>query len=137
MINTLKRDYDIKVDWKGGLFVGIKLEWDYEKRTLDTHVPEFFSKALHKYQNKKPAKPQHAPAKAAPIQYGAKVQTTNADTPPLHISRQNPMNTRRRRHFFLVLQSNGSNNVSNHNLHCVMAIKTTENLEEEVKQFLD
>ena len=31
LINTLKKYYDVSVDWKGELFVGIKLKWDYKK----------------------------------------------------------------------------------------------------------
>ena len=37
LVSTLKKNYDITVDWKGELFVGTKLKWDYDKRTLDTH----------------------------------------------------------------------------------------------------
>ena len=73
LVNTLKKNYDITVDWKGDLFVEIKLEWDYKNRMLDTHVPGFVKKALDKYQHPTPKRQQHAPAKAAPIQYGAKV----------------------------------------------------------------
>jgi hypothetical protein len=51
LISTLRKDYEVTVDWKGELFVGIKLEWDYDKRTLDTHVPGFTKRALHKYQS--------------------------------------------------------------------------------------
>ena len=82
LISILKKDYEVTVDWKGDLFVGIKLEWDYDKRTLNTHVPGFTKRALHKYQHPAPNRPQHAPAQAAPIQYGAKVQTTQQDTSP-------------------------------------------------------
>ena len=82
LISTLKKDYDVTIDWKGELFVGIKLKWDYKNRTLDTHIPGFTKRALHKYQHPAPKRPQHAPAKAAPIQYGAKVQTTTHDTSP-------------------------------------------------------
>ena len=82
LVKTLKRHYDVTVDWKGELFLGIKLEWDYKNRTLDTHVPGFVQKALHKYQHPTPKKPHHAPAKAAPIQYRAKIQQTERDTTP-------------------------------------------------------
>ena len=34
--NTLKRWYDITVDWTGEKYVGITLKWDYKKQTLDT-----------------------------------------------------------------------------------------------------
>ena len=59
---TLRKHYDVTTDWKGELSVGIKLKWDYEKRTIDTHIPTFVPYALHKYQHPKPTKPQHAPA---------------------------------------------------------------------------
>ena len=74
LVKTLRKHYDVTTDRKGELFVGIKLKWDYEKRTLDTHTPTFVPKALHKYQHKKPTKPQHAPAKSVRIQYGAKIE---------------------------------------------------------------
>ena len=65
------------------MFVGIKLEWDYEKRILDMHVLGYVKNALHKYQHKGPAKPQHAPATEAPIAYGAKIQKATKDTSPI------------------------------------------------------
>ena len=125
------------IDWKGELFVGIKLEWDYKNRTLDTHIPDFVPKALHKYQHPKPAKPQHAPAKAVPIQYGAKVQTATTDTSP-HISAE------RIRHIQDVV---GTFAYYSRAVDPTMAAtmssiasrqsSATEKLEEEVKQFLD
>ena len=78
-VKTLRKNYYVAIDWKDELFVGIKLKWDYEKRTLDTHIQIFVPKALHKYQHPKPTKPQHAPAKSAPIQYGAKIQVEKKD----------------------------------------------------------
>ena len=41
-----------------------------------------WNKHYIKYNIKKPSKPQDAPAKAMPIQYGAKVQKTQTDTTP-------------------------------------------------------
>ena len=81
---TLEHHYDITVDWTGSKYVGISLKWDYENRTLDTSVPGFVNKTLHKLHHPKPSKPQHAPAKATPIKYGSKVQTaTPADNSPV------------------------------------------------------
>ena len=61
--------------------MGISLKWDYKNRTLDTSVPGFVSNKLNQFQHSPPSKPQHAPAKATPIQYGAKVQrATPSDT---------------------------------------------------------
>ena len=46
-VNTLKKWYEVTIDWKGGLYVGVgvKLEWDYANRMLDTHVPGFVKKS--------------------------------------------------------------------------------------------
>ena len=80
---TLERWYDVTVDWTGSKYVGISLKWDYKQRTLETSVPGFVNKALNKYQHPKPSKPQHAPAKADPIQYGSKSQQSKPeDTSP-------------------------------------------------------
>ena len=81
LVKTHIKHYDVTTDCKGELFVEIKLKWDYEK-ILGTHIPTFVPKALHKYQHPKPTKPQHAPAKAAPIQNGAKIQVEKKDTSP-------------------------------------------------------
>ena len=40
----------------------------------------FAKEALHQLQHPKPKKPVHAPSKAKPIQYGAKIQTVTKDT---------------------------------------------------------
>ncbi len=40
----------------------------------------YINKALTKYQHPKPVSPQHDPYKAAPIQYGARVQRVEVDT---------------------------------------------------------
>ena len=70
------------VDWQGKKYVGISLEWDYDARTLLTSVPGYVEKLLKKFGHPKPAKPQHAPATAAPIQYGTQIQTVTDDTSP-------------------------------------------------------
>ena len=75
LIQTLKKEYDITIDPQGQLFVGIKLKWDYERITLDTHIPNYVPAALNRYQHPKPSRPQHAPAKPTPTQYGSKIQT--------------------------------------------------------------
>ena len=41
---SLERHYNITVDWKGGNYVGIRLKWDYEARTLEASLPGFVKK---------------------------------------------------------------------------------------------
>ena len=78
----LERQYDVTVDGEGTKYVGINLKWDYHKRQLKKSVPTYVSEALHRIQHKTPDKHQHAPAKAIPIQYGAKVQRSKTDNSP-------------------------------------------------------
>ena len=77
---ALEEHYTVAVDYTGSLFCGIKLTWDYPRRTVSCSMPGYIDTALTKYQHTKPAVPQHAPYQAAPIQYGAKVQRVAADT---------------------------------------------------------
>ena len=82
LVKTLIKRYNVTTDWKGGLFVVIKLKWDYKKLTLYIRIPTFIPTALHKYQHPKPTKPQHVPVKAVHIQYGAKIQVEKKDKSP-------------------------------------------------------
>ena len=74
--STLEKYYNTTVDWSGSKYIEITLtlDWDYQHRTLETSVPSYVKKTLHELQHPMSAKPQHAPATAAPIQYGAKQQ---------------------------------------------------------------
>ena len=75
LYNTLHTYYPkLSIDWSGTLYCGITLEWDYKKRTVDLSMPHYIEKVLHKFQHNPPPTPQHAPYKARPIKYGAKVQ---------------------------------------------------------------
>jgi len=84
LISALEEHYKVVVDWKGSLFCGVKLTWDYINRYVTTHKPGYIKTALTKYQYPKPAVPQHTPNKATTIHYGAKVQRVEEDkSPPL------------------------------------------------------
>jgi hypothetical protein len=80
LVDTLEEQYNVAVDLMGSLFCGIQLTWNYMQGHIDCHMPDFINKALTKYQHPKQVTPQHAPYKAAPIQYGARVQRVEFDT---------------------------------------------------------
>ena len=42
LIRTLKNKYKITMDWTGGLYCGITLQWDYNQRTLDFSMPGYY-----------------------------------------------------------------------------------------------
>jgi hypothetical protein len=80
LVETLKEHYTIAVDFTGSLFCSIQLTWNYAQRHFNCHMPGYINKALTKYQHPKPVTPQHALYKAAPIQYGARVQRVKVNT---------------------------------------------------------
>ena len=41
LINSLKEEFTISEDWKGGFYFGINLKWDYDKLTLDISIPGY------------------------------------------------------------------------------------------------
>jgi hypothetical protein len=86
LCNTIKEHYDIMENWKGDLYSGINLEWNYTSRTCRLSMEGYIDTVLAKYNHQRPKKPVLSPYKAAPISYGAKVQyTDNEDTtPPLN-----------------------------------------------------
>ena len=85
LIAALKQDYEaVTVDWTGGLFCGITLQWDYSNRTVDLSMPGYVEKALNEFQKLPTSKPEHQPFHSKDVQYGVKSQMTDPlDTSPL------------------------------------------------------
>jgi hypothetical protein len=81
--NTIKEHYDLTENWKGDLYSGINLDWNYIKRTCRLSMEDYIDTVLTKYNHKRPKKPVLSPFKAAVINYGAKVQySEDSDTTP-------------------------------------------------------
>ena len=82
---ALEENYTITEDWTGGRYIGITLDWDYEKRQVHLSMPNYIGKALKQFQHIWNGKKQHAPYPSAPINYGAKKQyaTQESSAPAL------------------------------------------------------
>jgi hypothetical protein len=80
LVSLLQEHYSVAVDWTESLFCGVKITWDYINCRVDLHMPDYISEAHLKYQHQATSKPQHAPYKTTPIQFGAKMQTVTMDT---------------------------------------------------------
>ena len=78
-MSVLKEHYEMEEDWKGELYCGIFLKWNYEKRYVDIVMPNYVHKQLTKYMHNKPKRPQHCPYEPAPLQYGRKSQEKPVD----------------------------------------------------------
>ena len=85
LVNALKTKYQISEDWKGALYCGISLNWNYEgERYVDTYMPNYVNKQLAKYGHTKPKTCQHTPLQPLPRTYGKSAQIPNPpDETPL------------------------------------------------------
>ena len=135
---SLEHWYDITTDWSGDKYVGISLKWDYKNRILDTSVPGFVKSKLHEYQHPTPAKPQHAPSKAAPINYGAKVQQAKPADDSTPLSKEGIKIIQQGVGVF-AWYARAADTTMSKTLSSIAGrqAKATEKLEDEVKWFLD
>ena len=70
---TLENDYSVTTEWEGKRYIGITLDWDYERRQVHLSMPGYVKKALKQFQHVM-KKEQNQPFPSAPIKYGAKRQ---------------------------------------------------------------
>jgi hypothetical protein len=83
LMTTLKALYKVSVDWTGGQYCGLTLEWDYKKRTCNISMPGYIACALQRFSHPPPTKPQHSPHAWQKPSYGNKIQyAPNSDTSP-------------------------------------------------------
>ena len=73
LINALKDEYEIKTDWKGQLYCGISLDWNYEQGFVDTKMPGYAMKQIKKYKHKL-QKRRNTPLQPLPRKYGKAAQ---------------------------------------------------------------
>ncbi len=75
--------YDIVKVWKGDLYCGISLAWNYDKRHVNIAMPAYVAKQVLRNEHLHPTKPQHCPYNPNPIKYGQDNQATDPmDTSP-------------------------------------------------------
>jgi hypothetical protein len=81
LYNTLKAKYTVTANWAGDLFLGMKLDldWNYEKGHGNLSMPGYIAKALQCFNITPPTKPEHAPHRHTKPQYGAAIQYAELD----------------------------------------------------------
>jgi hypothetical protein len=80
LIEFIKKNYNISIDWTGSAYCGLTLEWDYKNRTVNLSMPGYIKTALNKYQHASPARPEHGPHTCNPPIYAAKTQYVANET---------------------------------------------------------
>ena len=78
LLAAIKEDYTVSVDWKGELYCGISLAWNYEKGYVDICMPDYVNKQLTRYNHPSPKRRQNTPFAPAPVVFGRAAQ----DLPP-------------------------------------------------------
>ena len=74
LLNALQQYYKITTDWTGNNYLGLHLDWNYQKNYVDISMPGYITKVLHKFKHVQPPKIQHAPHKWAEPVYGKQQQ---------------------------------------------------------------
>ena len=72
LIATLKKHYEVEIDWEGSLYCGISLDWHYSEGYLDISMPKYVGKQLARYAQPPPKRPHHCPYEPNPVHYGKK-----------------------------------------------------------------
>jgi hypothetical protein len=74
LITCLKEKYKLAKDWSGEPYCGIKLNWNYDKRTLLMSMPGYIKKQLLKYKHAV-QRVHHCLYSLEPRKYGADAQS--------------------------------------------------------------
>ena len=83
MLHLKQTLYTVTTEREGKRYIGITIDWYYNRRQVHLSMPNYVVKALTQFQNKLKKK-QHQPFPSAKIYYGAKKQyATQQSTAPL------------------------------------------------------
>ena len=74
LCDALKEYYKIAENWKGCLYAGINLKWDYTQRTCRLTIDDYIANLCLKWNHPDPKKRQFSPFKHTPIIYGTNIQ---------------------------------------------------------------
>jgi hypothetical protein len=74
LMAALKKDYTATEDWTGTKYLGLTIEWEYEKGQVHLWMPGYVSKALLRFNHKNPEKTQNSPHPHIIPAYGTKIQ---------------------------------------------------------------
>jgi len=85
LAQCLTEKYTCTTDWSGRNFIGLQLDWDYDKGIVDLSMPGYVAKASQRF-NHAATKRQDAPHPHKEPQYGVRVQLTDEidDSPGLN-----------------------------------------------------
>jgi hypothetical protein len=56
LTSILKQDYKINTNWEGTQYLGITLDWDYERHKVHLSIPGYIKNALIRFGHELPNK---------------------------------------------------------------------------------
>jgi hypothetical protein len=74
LVKALQDLYTISTNWKGELYCGLTMKWNYPQQYVDISMPGYVPAALHKFRHDTPTSREDAPHKWNRPAYGAKIQ---------------------------------------------------------------
>ena len=60
-VSVIKKHYEISEDWRGGNYVGLTFEWDYENRCVHVSMPGYVGHAIIRFKHGTPRQAQDQP----------------------------------------------------------------------------
>jgi hypothetical protein len=82
LLDALRANYKISVDWAGNNYCGLVINWNYAKNYVDISMPGYVANTLARLQHRSPARPQFAPHQWTQPAYGQKLQLAPIDESP-------------------------------------------------------
>ena len=61
LLGILRSKYEESEDWEGKRYIGLTLDWDYEKRKVHLSMPGYIGDALIEFKHLQPKKKQDSP----------------------------------------------------------------------------
>ena len=74
LLSAIEDHYTCKADWEGTRYLGLTLDWDYDRREVHLSMPVYVHEAAKRFKHLLPKKPQHQPHPHVATNYGSKVQ---------------------------------------------------------------
>ncbi len=86
LIDVLKNDYTVTIDWDATKHIGLAIKWDYINHKVYTSMPGYLEKAFLQFNHTPPKKKQNSPHPHVTTQYRAKIYyaTEDDEDPPLN-----------------------------------------------------
>jgi hypothetical protein len=71
-LRSIKKNYEYHIDETGSNYIGLSLNWEYDKGMVEVSMPGYVEKLLKRTGHPPPTSPQHSPHEHLPFVLGAK-----------------------------------------------------------------